>query len=154
MYLAGPLGFSAAGRLYHETVLRPAVEATGWRVLDPWEADPAEDEIWAARPGSPQRARLAELVREIGARNTQLIDNADVVLAVLDGSDVDSGTAAEIGYAAARGKRVIGLRLDVRLTGDCEAVTVNLQVEYYILLHEGSITRTLDEAIRALGEPG
>ena len=34
------------------------------------------------------------------------------VVAVLDGADVDSGTAAEIGYAFARGKLIVGYRGD------------------------------------------
>ena len=154
VYLAGPLGFSPATRLYHDTVLRPAVEGAGWTALDPWDSDPADDAIWQAPPGSEARADLADLMVRLAAANTAMIDACDVVLAVLDGADVDSGTAAEIGYAAARGKRVVGLRMDTRLAGDCEAVAVNLQVEYYVRLHGGTITRTLEDAIGALGAPG
>ena len=40
------------------------------------------------------------------------VDASDLVVAVLDGVDVDSGTAWEIGYAYAKGKPVIGLRTD------------------------------------------
>ena len=42
------------------------------------------------------------------------IDRCDLVLAVLDGADADSGVCYEVGYAAARGKRVLGLRTDFR----------------------------------------
>ncbi len=42
------------------------------------------------------------------------IDRCEVMLAVLDGSDVDSGTAFEMGVAQARGKPIIGLRTDYR----------------------------------------
>lgn len=42
------------------------------------------------------------------------IDGADAVLAVLDGAEVDSGVAWEVGYAYARGKPVVGLRTDFR----------------------------------------
>ena len=38
----------------------------------------------------------------------------DVVVAVLDGAAVDSGTAFEVGYAYARGKPLIGVRTDFR----------------------------------------
>jgi nucleoside 2-deoxyribosyltransferase len=153
VYLAGPLGFSPATRLYHDTVLRPAVEQTGWVVLDPWDADPDEAKVWAAERGSPSRVGLDQLVRRVAARNAEMIERAEAVLAVLDGTDVDSGTASEIGYAAAKGKRVVGLRLDTRLTGDCEVVSVNLQVEYFIKLNGGVITRSLGDAIAALGDP-
>lgn len=42
------------------------------------------------------------------------IDSSDAVLAVLDGTEVDSGVAWEVGYAYARGTPVIGLRTDFR----------------------------------------
>jgi nucleoside 2-deoxyribosyltransferase len=42
------------------------------------------------------------------------IDACDMVVAVLDGADVDSGVAFEVGYASARGKPVVGVRTDFR----------------------------------------
>jgi nucleoside 2-deoxyribosyltransferase len=45
------------------------------------------------------------------------VRRVDVVVAVLDGADVDSGTAWEVGYACALGKPVIGLRTDIRSEG-------------------------------------
>lgn len=44
----------------------------------------------------------------------QGIEEADVVLAILDGADADSGTSFEVGYAFARGKPIIGVRTDFR----------------------------------------
>ena len=58
---------------------------------------------------------------------------------MLDGTDVDSGTAAEIGYAFARGKNILGYRGDFRLSADNEGATVNLQVEYFIRESGGDI---------------
>lgn len=46
------------------------------------------------------------------------VEEADVVLAVLDGPDADSGVAFEMGYAHARGKPVLGLRTDFRPGAD------------------------------------
>lgn len=45
---------------------------------------------------------------------------SDVVIAVLDGTDVDSGTAFEIGYATARGKPVVGIKTDKRMFAEGE----------------------------------
>jgi nucleoside 2-deoxyribosyltransferase len=87
--------------------------------------------------------------RTIGARNRRLLEEADAVLAVLDGPDVDSGTAAEIGWAAAHGRPVIGLRTDVRLA-DHEAAIVNLQVEDFVVVSGGRLVTTLDDALAAL----
>jgi Nucleoside 2-deoxyribosyltransferase len=42
------------------------------------------------------------------------VESADLVLAILDGPEVDSGVAWEMGYAYARGKPVLGVRTDFR----------------------------------------
>ena len=73
---------------------------------------------------------------------------------MLDGADVDSGTAAEIGYAFARGKPIVGYRGDVRLAGDNEAAVVNLQVEYFIRASGGTIVTRLSALPRALRSAG
>lgn len=148
VYVAGPLGFSDAGRTYLYDKLYPLMAARGLRVLDPWHVDPAATAVLEARP-DVDPAELLEVSRQIGERNVALIDSCDAVLALLDGSDVDSGTAAEIGYAAAKGKRVIGLRLDTRVSGDNEGVTVNLQVEHF-LANRDQIARGLETAIEQL----
>ena len=103
-----------------------------------------------ARLGSLEAQRNAwrDLNRRIGAANVRAIDSCDLVLAILDGADVDSGTAAEIGYAFARGKLVLGYRGDFRLAADNAGSTVNLQVEYFILASGGEILASLD-ALRA-----
>jgi len=46
------------------------------------------------------------------------LESADLVVAVLDGADVDSGTAFEVGYAYARGIPIIGIRTDYRKSQD------------------------------------
>jgi nucleoside 2-deoxyribosyltransferase len=74
---------------------------------------------------------------------------------VLDGTDVDSGTAAEIGYAFAKGKPILGYRGDFRLAADNEGGVVNLQVEYFIRASGGDIITKLDGLAGALARlPG
>jgi len=85
---------------------------------------------------------------ELGRLNREAIDAADGVFAILDGVDVDSGTAAEVGYAFARGKYVSGLRTDFRLAGDNPGSIVNLQVEYFIHESGGRIVTTADEFVQ------
>ena len=48
------------------------------------------------------------------SRCIQGVDEADIVVAILDGADVDSGTAFECGYAFAKEKPIIGIRTDIR----------------------------------------
>jgi len=130
VYIASPLGFNEPGRYWAAEVLYPALATAGWAVLDPWAGrDPAPSTTpWPCRPARPASRALRQMSRTIGARNRRLLAEATAVLAVLDGPDVDSGTAAEIGWAAARGTPVIGLRTDFRLA-EHEAAPVNIQVE-------------------------
>jgi nucleoside 2-deoxyribosyltransferase len=74
--------------------------------------------------------------------NLAAIDRSDILVAVLDGVDVDSGTAWEIGYAYAKGKPVFGLRTDFRTLG-IEG-SVNLMIERSIMLCK-SITELIDQ---------
>jgi nucleoside 2-deoxyribosyltransferase len=121
--MASPLGFSQAGRHFYDAVLLPLVRRLGYEILDPWApTDPARLAATQALPYGPARREAwRTLNREIGASNRAAIDRADGVVAVLDGVDVDSGTAAEIGYAFARGKLIVGYRGDFRLSADNEA---------------------------------
>lgn len=48
------------------------------------------------------------------SRCIQGVDDADLVVAILDGADADSGTAFECGYAFAKEKPIIGIRTDIR----------------------------------------
>ena len=64
---------------------------------------------------------------------------------MLDGADVDSGTAAEIGYAFARGKLIVGYRGDFRVSADNEGALVNLQVEFFIRESGGTIVSRYED---------
>jgi nucleoside 2-deoxyribosyltransferase len=46
--------------------------------------------------------------------DTEKLEWADAIVAVLDGPVIDPGVAAEIGYMAAKGKRIYGLLTDSR----------------------------------------
>jgi nucleoside 2-deoxyribosyltransferase len=146
--VASPLGFTASGRLYWRDVLEPALQAAGVDVLDPWDAASAGWFAAAELLGEPERtARLVEVNERVGRRNAELLDRCDGVLAVLDGVDVDSGTAAEIGYAWARGKPVVGLRTDLRPAGDNPGTPVNLQVAYFVRASGGRVCTGVGEAV-------
>jgi nucleoside 2-deoxyribosyltransferase len=60
-------------------------------------------------------------------KNKQALDACDIVVAVIDGADADSGTAWEMGYAFAKGKPVIALRTDFRKAGNHEQVNLMLE---------------------------
>lgn len=153
VYIASPLGFSDVTSTYYRDVLLPAVCAAGIEPLDPWADPDAQAEFAAAfalPAGEERLAALRAVNSRVGNANAQMIIRADGMLAILDGVDVDSGTAAEIGFACAYGKPIVGLRLDARQTGDNEGAVVNVQVEHFIAARGGGITRTLDAAVALL----
>jgi nucleoside 2-deoxyribosyltransferase len=147
VYLAGPLGFTESGDHYHKTVLRPAVEQAGHELLDPWEYGAIR---FGMLKDDRDEVELGAANRDVGSMNEVMIREADAVLAVLDGSDVDSGTAAEVGFAAAIGKPVVGIRSDLRKSGDNKATAVNLQVAHFVRSSGGIVTVSLSDAISAL----
>jgi nucleoside 2-deoxyribosyltransferase len=59
--------------------------------------------------------------------NMNGLHQADAVVAVIEGADVDSGTAWEMGYAAALNKPVFALRTDFRRVGLHEHVNLMLE---------------------------
>jgi nucleoside 2-deoxyribosyltransferase len=144
-YVASPLGFSEAGSLYYRQVLLPALRAVV-EPVDPWSLTSPE-EVEAASAAGRQRER--ELALEIGLRNARAIESCSLLVAHLDGQEVDSGTAAEVGFASARGLRCFGLRSDLRQSGE-PGVSVNLQVEYFLLASGGGICFRLPDLLREL----
>jgi nucleoside 2-deoxyribosyltransferase len=142
-YIASPLGFTESGRHYYEHVYLPTL-ATLVEPIDPWSFTSAEEVLEAQATG-----RETELWMRVGRRNISAIRAADILVANLDGQEVDSGTASEVGYAAALGKRCFGLRSDLRQSGE-SGVPVNLQVAAFIEESGGVITGSLNELMVAL----
>jgi|SRR5579864_4151807 len=152
IYLAGPLGFSEVGREFYYGTLIPRIISLGHTPLDPWRLTNQSkiNSVMTLPYGVAKRDTWRQLNKEIGENNQKAIDACDAVLAVLDGVDVDSGTAAEIGYAFARGKPIAGYRGDFRLSSDNEGSQINLQVEYFIERNGGKIVTQLKEIDQVL----
>jgi hypothetical protein len=144
-YVASALGFTEAGAHYYEHVYLPAL-GTVVTPVDPWALTTAQ-EIAQARA----EQREHEFALEIGGRNADAIRSCTLLAANLDGQEVDSGTAAEVGFAAALGMRCFGLRTDLRQAGE-PGVRVNLQVEHFVVASGGSLCSSLEELVAALRE--
>jgi nucleoside 2-deoxyribosyltransferase len=142
-YVASPLGFTDSGREYYERVYLPALAAVV-EPVDPWALTTAQELADAGRQG-----RMRELALAIGRRNSEAIRSCVLLAAHLDGQEVDSGTAAEVGYGAAIGLTCFGLRTDLRQSGE-DGVAVNLQVESFIVDSGGLVAASLSELVRAL----
>jgi nucleoside 2-deoxyribosyltransferase len=142
-YVASPLGFNEAGRTYYYEHYLPALKAVV-QPVDPW-ATVRDVEIAEARAAG----HLRELWLTVGRRNLKDIATCTLLVAWLDGQEVDSGTAAEIGYAAGNGILCFGLRTDLRQAGE-EGMAVNVQVEATIVNTGGCIVPSLAELIAVL----
>ncbi len=155
IYLANPLGFSEAGSRFIREIMTPELARQGLELVNPFDlVDPAKvDALHAMEAGAARREAWRALNAEIGAVNVAAIDRCHAMLAVLDGSDVDSGTASEIGYAFARGKRIVGYRGDFRSAAENEGSIVNLQVEYFIRASGGTIVTNVADIAAAFTSP-
>jgi hypothetical protein len=146
-YVASGLGFTDAGAHYYEHVYLPALR-TIVTLVDPWSLSTAQ-EVAEARAAKRER----DLALEIGRRNAEAIRSCALLVAHLDGQELDAGTAAEVGFASALGLRCLGLRTDLRQNGE-PGVSVNLQVEHFVVASGGSLCTSLDELLGALAEAG
>jgi hypothetical protein len=69
IYTAGPLGFSEAGRAFHESIILPALRECGHEALDPWKltSQAKIDAVKALPYGSERRDAWRKLNGEMGA---------------------------------------------------------------------------------------
>ncbi len=74
----------------------------------------------------PQRECKNKKLTEIFEICKAGIDKADVVVAIMDGADADSGTCWECGYAFAKNIPVIIVRSDFRNSGDTKGFNAML----------------------------
>ena len=108
IYLAGPL-FTTAEREFNAR-LAEILRAAGHAVFLPQE--------WESRDGS---------ARALFERDVAGIEDADVVVANMDGPDPDSGTCWECGYAYGK-KPIVLFRTDFRAVDDGGLAPYNLML--------------------------
>jgi nucleoside 2-deoxyribosyltransferase len=147
LYLASPLGFSPENISYLNQI-KVKLASEGFEIFDPWDQKQFAGRIGNASKERDYAARIAafgEIAQQIGSCNEGGIRWANFVLAVLDGAEVDSGTAGEVGFGSALGKKCYGLRTDQRDCGDFIGMPVNLQILHFIERSGGRIFRSIAE---------
>lgn len=132
VYLAAPL-FSAAERLFNASLARLLRDHL-FAVHLPQEA------------GDDSESRDIREQEQLFSLNKTALEESDVIVAIIDGADADSGTAWEMGYAFAQKKPVIALRTDFRRVGHHEHV--NLMLE-----QSAKVVRSKKELLAALQSP-
>mgnify|MGYP000935036383 CR=1 FL=1 len=135
LYLAAPL-FSVADRRFNRDLAAALrVRINGLQIILPQDIKPGES------------LKDSELMQWLFDQCIDGLTRADIVLAVFDGADADSGVCFETGWAKARGKPVIGIRTDFR---DQQEFGVNLMLSRGV---DSFIHRTeQDESIDALAD--
>jgi nucleoside 2-deoxyribosyltransferase len=147
IYLASPLGFSSENSAYLNSI-KNQLAGQNFEIFDPWEKNHFDSDIEEAMTEQLYVERVAAFRRvasKIGACNEDGIREADMLLAVLDGAEVDSGTASEVGFASALGKKCYALRTDLRNTGDFIGIPFNLQVLHFVERSGGRLFRSIAE---------
>jgi len=147
IYIASPLGFSESGRLFLYEKLIPMMSGLNLYCIDPWKLTPDSliERVNRIEDSFEKKSEWIKLNRIIAENNKNGIIESDGILAILDGTDIDSGTASEVGFGAALNKKICGYRSDFRRSGDNDGAIVNLQVEYFILNSGGRIVCDLSE---------
>lgn len=146
VYLASPLGFSPELKSYRDRI-KARLKEIGCVIFDPWDQafGAMVTEAKSITHWEDRVTALAKVASEVGRMNEHGIRSSDATLGVLDGTEIDSGTASEIGFAAGLGKRCYGLRTDFRDLGDFEGLPINLQVLYFIESSGGRLFRRIDD---------
>ncbi len=141
VYVAGPL-FSQAEREFLEKMVDALARASN--------LDPVHHFFLPHRDGmelgkGPTRRQIFDL-------DIRTLRETDIVVALLDGQDVDSGTCIELGYGYALRKKIFGVITDFRsyCTNDHEPQRPNLMV--WGVCEEGrTLFHSLPELCAAFG---
>ena len=136
VYFAAPL-FTQAERQWNRAVVDELVQRIGCTVILPQRF-----ELDAAQEGE-------ERLETLFCQCVEGVDACDVVVAVLDGPDGDSGTAFEMGYARAKGKPVIGVRTDFREQHD-QGTNIMLSRSCESIVHLPGFRHTPSDVAKAI----
>jgi nucleoside 2-deoxyribosyltransferase len=132
IYLAGSL-FTMAERNWNERLAK-AFRDRGYHVILPQEE--ADRHLGGAQPD------FGAIVGDCLSG----IRSSDLIVAILDGPDVDSGTAFECGYAHAIGKPLVGVRTDLRSGGEEKGLNAMLSRSLRGLV-QVCATKSLDQLV-------
>lgn len=131
VFLASPL-FSDAEREFNSNLTK-SLRENGF-------------EVWLTQEAPFIQQGIHKEKKAIYEGDILVLKTSDVVVAVLDGINVDAGVAYEMGYAKALGKPIIGLKTDYRTFSKMEEVNLMLEVPLI------KICKNLDEVIDSLSK--
>ena len=107
IYIAGPL-FNKHEQMYLEDIAKE-LEGNGYDCFLPHRDQTGIDESELKGTDMSQETKDKIFKNDLDA-----LDAADLIVALLTGQDIDSGTSAEIGYTFAKEKPVIAINANER----------------------------------------
>jgi nucleoside 2-deoxyribosyltransferase len=125
IYIAGPL-FSQSEREYLESLVDFLTNGLNKGLTD-FHVDKEQD-FFLPHRDIGDAGVVTGGNEEVFANDLRYLDNANILIAWLDGADVDSGTAFELGYAFAKGKQIFGLLTDRRRWRGTKIIGLNNMV--------------------------
>ena len=131
VFLASPL-FSDAEREFNSNLAK-SLRENGF-------------EVWLAQEAPFIQKGIHKEKKTIYEGDILALKTSDVVVAVLDGINVDAGVAYEMGYAKALGKPIVGLKTDYRTFSKMEEVNLMLEVPLV------KLCKNVDEVIDSLSK--
>ena len=140
IYLAGPL-FSLAERKFN-ILFAQMIES---RMKDV--------EVILPQERASKFLSLENGMRLIFEDCLNMVDEADIVVAILDGPDADSGTSVELGYAYSVKTPIIGVRTDFRISEDKGLNLMLSNICTTLIIDTASnMTGLVDSVIKAISE--
>ena len=109
IYLAGPL-FNLAEKEFNVRFAE-AIESR-------MKYDQKDVEVILPQERAPKFLHLENGMKLVFEDCLKMVAEADIVIAILDGPDADSGTGVELGYAYAVKTPIVGVRTDFRISED------------------------------------
>jgi nucleoside 2-deoxyribosyltransferase len=94
--------------------------------------------------GDTSHTREKEEHMSIFRQHIRALRESDLVVAVVDGADADSGTSWEMGYAYALEKPIIALRTDFRCAGHYELVNLMLEESSKVVTKKEDLPKVLN----------
>lgn len=131
IYWAAPL-FTQAEQTFNQTMAKQ-LEQAGYSVF------------------LPQRECAAVEGEQIYRTCLSGLHSSNIVVAILDGADADSGTCWECGYAVSQGIPIIAVRTDFRESGDTGGFNAMLYYSATQVIQESeALLEAIMEAIGAI----
>jgi nucleoside 2-deoxyribosyltransferase len=96
--------------------------------------------------GDDTHCRSVSDHKKIFRMHREALDRVDLLVAVIDGADADSGTSWEMGYASHRGIPVYAIRTDFRISGHFELVNLMLEQSSVIVRNIQDLPKFLESS--------